>query len=57
MDASKSFQELMNQIENSKLNYVIHKTPFSANISVKRSFIKYHDESSEKETEVKKVIT
>ena len=53
MEASKSFKELMDQIEDSKLNYVIFKTPFSANISVKRSFIKYHDEPSQKETEVK----
>ena len=53
MEASKSFKELMDQIEDSKLNYVIFKTPFSAKISVKRSFIKYHDEPSQKETEVK----
>jgi hypothetical protein len=42
------------QIEDSRLKYVIFKTPFSANISVKRSFIKYHDESSQKEAEVEK---
>ena len=54
MDATKSFKELLEQIEDSKLNYVISKTPFSANISVKRSFIRYHgDGSSEREMRVK----
>ena len=41
MDASTIFNQLINNIENSKLNYVISKTPFSANISIKRSYIKY----------------
>jgi chromosome segregation ATPase len=50
MDAGLQFRELLNQIENSKLNYVMTKTPFSANISIKRSLIKFHDKkSSEKE--------
>ena len=50
MDAALQFRELLNQIENSKLNYVITRTPFSANISIKRSLIKFHDKkSSEKE--------
>ena len=40
----------MNQVENSNLNYLISRTPFSANISVKRSLIKFHhDESPKKE--------
>ena len=43
MEASQRFKNLLHQIENSKLNYVITKTPFSANISVKRSLIKFHD--------------
>ena len=50
MDATRSFKELTEQIENSKLNYVITKTPFSANISIRRSFIRYHFDSSVKET-------
>ena len=54
MAASKNFKELLDQIENSKLNYVITKTPFSATISVKRSFIRYHEDSSEKQINVKK---
>ena len=45
MDASTIFNQLINKIENSKLNYVINKTQFSANISIKRSFIKYFDAS------------
>ena len=50
MDAALRFEELLNKIESSKLNYVISRTPFSANISVKRSLIKFHDQkSSEKE--------
>ena len=54
MDAGLRFNELLNQIENSKLNYVISRTPFSANISVKRSLIKFHDNgvSQKKEIEV-----
>ena len=43
MDAAQRFNELLNQIENSKLNYVISKTPFSANISVKDLTKKFHD--------------
>ena len=53
MDATKKFKELLDQIESSKLNYVITKTPFSATISVKRSFVKYRGDSSEKEINVK----
>ena len=45
MDASRIFNELLNQIERSKLNYVINKTPFTANISIKKSFIKWFDPS------------
>ena len=41
MDASRTFKDLLDKIEKSKLNYVIHKTPFSANISIKSSFIKW----------------
>jgi vacuolar-type H+-ATPase subunit I/STV1 len=41
MDASRTFKDLLEKIEKSKLNYVIHKTPFSANISIKSSFIKW----------------
>ena len=53
MDASKCFKQLLENVESSKLNYVITKTPFSANISVKRSFVKYHVESTEEPINVK----
>jgi chromosome segregation ATPase len=44
MDVSKVFTEVFNKIEESNLNYVIHhKTPFSAQISLKRSFVKFSD--------------
>ena len=41
MDASIIFNELIHKIEKSKLNYIISKTPFSAQISIKRSFVKF----------------
>ena len=42
MDASKAFSEFIEHIEHSELNYVIHRTLFSAQIS-KKSMIKFHD--------------
>ena len=53
MDAGTIFNELIEKIENSKLNYVINKTPFSANISIKRSLIKYFDTTEQTETILK----
>ena len=50
MDASTTFYNLINMIETSKLNYVISKTPFSAQISIKRSFIKNFKEPSDLQT-------
>ena len=47
MDAPKIFNELIHNIENPKLNYIISKTPFSAQISIKRSFIKSFDAQSQ----------
>ena len=43
MEASKMFCDIITKIENSHLNYRILKTPFSANISIKSSFVKYFD--------------
>ena len=40
MDASQVFNNLLKGIENSKLNYFMSKTPFSATISLKSSFVK-----------------
>ena len=51
MDASRIFNGLINKIETSRLNYVInYKTPFSATISIKSSFVKYFSEQSPMET-------
>ena len=41
MEASRVFNELIYKIENSQLNYKISKTPFSASVSIKSSFVKY----------------
>ena len=41
----RKFTEVINKIEKSNLNYVIHhKTPFSAHISLKRSFVKFYND-------------
>ena len=49
MAAYRVFNEVLNKIEASQLNYVITKTPFSANIVMKSSFIKYFDEATSAE--------
>ena len=41
MEASRVFNDLIYKIENSQLNYKINKTPFSASVSIKSSFVKY----------------
>ena len=51
MDVSTVFKEVLHAVENSMLNYQITKTPFSANIAIKRSFVKFHGETPE--TEIK----
>ena len=45
MDASQIFRLLISEIENSSLNYKISKTPFSATIYLKSSFVKYFNEA------------
>ena len=40
MDATEAFENLIQSIEGSKLNYSFSKTPFSASISLKQLFIK-----------------
>ena len=40
MDANHIFQNVIQYIEKSELNYFMSKTPYSANISLKSSFIK-----------------
>ena len=53
MDANQIFNSLINQIENSKLNYSVTKTPFSATISLKCSFIKRFINSATNEENIK----
>ena len=55
MEANQIFNKLIHQIENSKLNYMITKrTPFSASVSLKSSFVKYFsDEAEVQHVEVK----
>ena len=40
MDANKSFEIVLDQVKSSKLNFHIIQSPFSATISLKKSFIK-----------------
>ena len=40
MDASRIFESVLNSIEQSQLNYLLTRTPFSATICLKRSFSK-----------------
>ena len=44
MEAAKVFKQLIRKIESSQLNYKISKTPLSATISVKSSFVKHWDQ-------------
>jgi hypothetical protein len=44
MDANKIFQKILAAVENLSLNYLINKTPFSATISLKSSFVKHYSE-------------
>ena len=45
MIASSVFQDVLTYIESSNLNFVIQRTPFSANISIKSSFLKKYSEN------------
>ena len=58
MEASRIFHNILNTIENSNLNYLIQKTPFSAHISLKSSLIqpKIVQSVSSHETKVKTVL-
>ena len=46
MEASRTFNELITKIETSQLNFKIIKTPFSANIYLKSTFIKYFEQNA-----------
>ena len=60
MDASKKFASILRDIESSQLNFYIAKTPFSATISLKSSFVKRFttenakDEAKDNNSEVMK---
>ena len=63
MAATSRFQDVLSFISNSKLNFSIYKTPFSAQISLKNSFAKYFKENecnenvtSEKVNDTDKII-
>ena len=58
MDASKLFNDVLKYIEDSGLNYLIKKSPFSANISIKSTLIRrYSDKSPNAEYVANKVHT
>ena len=51
MEANQVFNKMLYEIEHSKLNYMItRRTPFSASISLKSSFIQFFDHKSTNET-------
>ena len=47
MDSSTIFRNLLRTIEDSQLNYTMSRTPFSATISLKCSFLKRFKEGSQ----------
>ena len=51
MDANTIFNNIMLQIESSNLNYSITKTPFSASISIKASFVKRFQNCEERQVQ------
>ena len=51
--AAEIFNDVISYVENSKLNYFINKTPFSATISLKSSLIKRHKTAPEPEIKLK----
>ena len=50
MAANRIFESLISRVETSNLNYILTRTPFSATISLKRSFAKFHDLTGVEET-------
>ena len=45
MAAEKAFQEVIYFIVESRLNYSIYQTPFSAQLSLKKTFVKHYNEN------------
>ena len=54
MEATATFNSVIDVVENSNLNYFINKTPFSATIYIKSSFIKRFEDAS-KHVKVNKI--
>ena len=50
MAAYKIFENLIISIETSRLNYILTRTPFSATISMKSSFAKFHENPEDENT-------
>ena len=50
MAAYKIFENLISSIETSRLNYILTRTPFSATISMKSSFAKFHENPEDENT-------
>ena len=51
--AAEIFNDVISYVENSKLNYFINKTPFSATISIKSSLIKRHETAPKPQIKLK----
>ena len=47
MAAEKAFQEVIDFIVESIINYSIYQTPFSAQLSLKKIFVKHYDENKD----------
>ena len=54
MAGEKAFQDVLDFVTKSNLNFSIYQTPFSAQLSLKKSFVKKFYESSECKLEVVK---
>jgi hypothetical protein len=53
MVGEKAFQDVINFVAKSKLNFSILQTPFSAQLSLKKSFAKnIHDDDSDQSTKI-----
>ena len=50
MATNQIFEKLISRVETSRLNYILTRTTFSATISLKRSFAKFHDNIGVEET-------
>jgi hypothetical protein len=52
MDASKIFESVLNCVEESRLNFLLTRTPFSATICLKRSFSKHQSKAVDEKNKV-----